>query len=294
MAAERASREPRPGGAHPDAPGPAAPDLDELPRRVAGALGHPGALITLSFTAYRRAHPAHLAIKNAGVLLESTRDELWWGDLDLTVRADALRAAAAATGQPLLVVHESGRPAWAAGRGRRGGDDAVVRAQPDGRLEVDPRAGYARGGRLYRQTAAGSARWERRFRREDPAQLTPRERARLLRRLAEVGPEELPGALADARLALVLDVEDVAVVLRVPALGLGGNGEDVDAALADLAKALTAAAPPEDGPPSHARGHAARRPSPRRPGWGHPNTGRNYTLRGTTGRVLRHTLVSFG
>ncbi len=195
----------------------------------------------MSFSAYRRAHPTHLAIKNAGVLLEATGDELWWGDLDLTDRADALRAATAAIGEPLLVVHESDRPAWATERGRRGGDAALVRVHPDGRLEVDPRAGYARGGRLYRQTAAGHARWERRYRRRDPAQLSPRERAHLLHGSLGWAPRSLPAALAGARLALFLDVEDGAVVLRVPALELRGSGADVEAALGELRVGLLGA-----------------------------------------------------
>ena len=241
MEADGEPREPRAEGAHPAEQSQTAPDLDELQRQVAAALGPPGALLALSFSAYRRAHPAHLAIKNAGVLLEATGDELWWGDLDLTVRADALRAAAAAIGQPLLVVHESDRPAWASERGRRARDDAPVRAHPDGRLEVDPRVGYRRGPRLYRQTAAGYARWDRRYRRRDPVSLSPRERARLLRRLARVGPEELPGALAGARLALFLDVEHDAVVLRVPALGLRGSGADVEHALGALRVGLLGA-----------------------------------------------------
>ncbi len=291
MDADRAPRETRPGGAHPAAQSPAAPDLDELQRQVAEALGPPGALLALRFSAYRRAHPAHLAIKNAGVLLGATDTELWYGDLDLTRRADALCAAAAAIGQPLLVVHESDRPAWAIERGRRARADAPVRARPDGRLEVDPRAGYRRGTRLYRQTAAGYARWERHARRRDPASLSPRERARLLRQLAELGPADLPGTLTEARLALVLDVEDDAVVLRVPALGFRGSGEDIESALADLANGLTAAAPGRlavarrsaevgaaRGPATTRTRHAAQRPD------GHPRRERGFDGCGPDGR----------
>ena len=218
-------------------------DLEELRRRVEQALGHPGALIAWSWSRYRRDHPTHLAVKNSGVLLSDTGDEIWWGDLDVTLHAERLREAARLVNQPLVLVYEGGRRADVARDPF--GADRVLRAFPGGHLEVDPRVGYVRRGRVYRQTGAGYARWERTHRRADPALLGPRERARILRRLAGVAPAELPRAVAEECLALTLAVDDDLWRVGIPALGLSGRHERIEVALARLAAAVVRSATAE-------------------------------------------------
>ncbi len=228
----------------PAAPG-SADDIDALCRLAEQALGHPGALIAWSWARYRRRHPTHLAVKNAGLLLAATGDELWWGDLDVTLHAERLREAARLVGHPLALVYESGR----SGDASRGPFEAflVLRASPDGRLDVAPRVGYVRRGRVYRQTRAGYARWERTHRRADPAQLRPRERWRILQRLSEVTPPELPRSTAEERLALTLAVDDDLWLVAIPALGLAGRDERIEEALRALATEVARAR--SAGPP---------------------------------------------
>ena len=216
--------------------------LDALRGHVAEILGPAGALITFSWTWYRRDHPTHLALKNCHLLLEATGDEVWWGDLDLTRRAEALSAAARAAGAALLAVFEHAPASGGAEPRLRWGDpDVVARVGPDGHIEVDPRRGYRRGDRLYRQTPAGYTRWERKWRRADPALLRPRERTRLLRRLAGVAPGELGAACRDVRLVLALSIEDDTWVASIPALECSGHGVDIQRALASLAGVVAAA-----------------------------------------------------
>lgn len=230
-------------GVPPDPPGDAAPDLDALRRRVADVLGHPGALITWSWSRYRKDHPTHLAVRNSRVILEASGEEAWWGDLDLTRRAQALSAAARAAGVALLLAFEYAPLSDSVEtRVRWGGPDVVARVGPDGRIEVDPRRGYRRGDRLYRQTPAGYVRWGRRYRRADPALLAPGERVRLLRRLAGAAPDVLPALVADARLALGIGVQGDELVLSIPALEVQGHGRDAGEALTDLHEALHGAA----------------------------------------------------
>ena len=218
-------------------------DLEELRRRAEQALGHHGALITWSWSRYRHRHATHLAVKNSGLLLAETGEEVWWGDLDVTLHAERLREAARLAGQPLILVSEAGRRADAAGDPFEA--FLILRAFPDGRLDVDPRVGYVRRGRVYRQTGAGYARWEHTHRRADPAQLRPGERSRILRRLARMTPAELPRAATEERLALTLSVDDDLWRVAIPALGLSGRHERIEVALARLAAAVVRSATAE-------------------------------------------------
>lgn len=213
-------------------------EVASLRERVAAALGPAGALITSSWTWYRRWYPTHLAVKNARVLDAASGAQLWLGDLDLTRDTDRLQAAARSVGRRLPLVLECGL----AGSGELGVDlDFVLVAHPDGRLEPDPRRGYRRGGRLYRQTAAGYERWRRFTNRDDPARLGVRERARILARRRDVAPAELPHAARTERLAVALVIGPRRVAIAIPALGVEGQGVKVEDTLVALAVGLSAA-----------------------------------------------------
>jgi hypothetical protein len=82
-----------------------APSLEAI---AVECLGRAGRLLSASKSGYLKAHPDHLVAFNANVCVNS--DKVWWGDLDLTLSEQALRALASrSSGTVSLVGEHEGR-----------------------------------------------------------------------------------------------------------------------------------------------------------------------------------------
>lgn len=77
----------------------------KLSSRLEEHLGHSGRLISGSKTSYVRAYPDHDVMFNA-CLFDEYGVEVWFGDIDLTLEADRVQAAADEAGQRLVLTPE--------------------------------------------------------------------------------------------------------------------------------------------------------------------------------------------
>lgn len=75
-------------------------------------LGRNGRALSYSKSAYRRDHPDHVVVFNAGICVarEGFPLLIWEGDLDLTIDEAKLVAYAKAAEETLYVLHEEDRP----------------------------------------------------------------------------------------------------------------------------------------------------------------------------------------
>lgn len=107
-------------------------DQDQI-SAVTRRLGlHHGRMISGSKSQYRRAHPDNIVVFNAA-LADAEGNDLWRGDLDLTVDEPKLIALATELGATLHVLHEDdARLIGKAEPYRLDLAPAVVRITPDG------------------------------------------------------------------------------------------------------------------------------------------------------------------
>ncbi len=107
--------------------------MPETAERKCSMFDYPGRMISGS----KRGPKGHVCVFNANVLSKS-RGKFWFGDLDLTLDADELKALAAKEGEPIYVLHEmdarfmtEANPKW---------ENAVAIVYPNGGMEIDPDA----------------------------------------------------------------------------------------------------------------------------------------------------------
>lgn len=74
-------------------------------RKVAKHLGAPGRVISGSKGSYRASHPGHLIVFNSSVLT-GAGEQVWRGDLDVTLDEEKLTRAARAIGKVIFVLRE--------------------------------------------------------------------------------------------------------------------------------------------------------------------------------------------
>lgn len=78
--------------------------LGEVRQTAEEALGLRGRMICGSKTAYRSLHPDHVAVFNANVCVGG--EKVWYGDLDLTLHEQRVRALAERVGGAVHVLYE--------------------------------------------------------------------------------------------------------------------------------------------------------------------------------------------
>ncbi len=64
---------------------------------ITDKLGFPGRLLSGSKLAYEQAHPGHVVVFNANLMVDGQK--VWYGDIDITVDEAALKAIAQALGK---------------------------------------------------------------------------------------------------------------------------------------------------------------------------------------------------
>lgn len=69
------------------------------------ALGYPGLMLCGSKSAYDRAHPNNIVVFNANVCTRC-HGKIWFGDLDVTKSADALKRLSETLGEDVYVLSE--------------------------------------------------------------------------------------------------------------------------------------------------------------------------------------------
>ena len=98
-------------------------------------LGFAGIMISGSKSGYCNRNPKNLAVFNSNlIVMESTPTKIWYGDIDLTLSLDKLKALAEAIGQEIRVLREMDARFEHEEKPRV--EAYVVRVEPNGNYEL--------------------------------------------------------------------------------------------------------------------------------------------------------------
>jgi hypothetical protein len=80
-------------------------DVQSAMKTAQSILGYPGRMMSASKSGYNKNYPANVAVFNSNVVTEKL-GKIWFGDIDLTLDGDKLKALAETLGEKVYVLRE--------------------------------------------------------------------------------------------------------------------------------------------------------------------------------------------